>query len=131
MQSQLDLMLDEGVYYVAVAGYNAIFSNGFGIQINAGGNCSEGGILDISVGSYVDNNQTVPPGRVGFARFHVGPAAGCAADFTGDGTLDVFDVFAFLNAFNTGDPSADFTGDGSFDIFDVFAYLDAFNAGCP
>ncbi|MCA9303437.1 MAG: NF038122 family metalloprotease [Phycisphaerales bacterium] len=131
LQSQLDLMLDEGVYYVAVAGYNAIFSNGFGIQINAGGNCSEGGILDISVGSYVDNNQTVPPGRVGFARFHVGPAAGCAADFTGDGTLDVFDVFAFLNAFNTGDPSADFTGDGSFDIFDVFAYLDAFNAGCP
>jgi len=54
----------------------------------------------------------------------------CAADFTGDGSLDIFDVFAFLDAFNAMDPGADFTGDGSFDIFDVFAYLDAFNAGC-
>jgi hypothetical protein len=55
----------------------------------------------------------------------------CVADFTGDGALDIFDVFAFLDAFNASDPVADFTGDGSFDIFDVFAYLDAFNAGCP
>jgi hypothetical protein len=55
----------------------------------------------------------------------------CAADFTNDGTLDVFDVFAFLDAFQAMDDAADFTGDGAFDIFDVFAYLDAFNAGCP
>ena len=55
----------------------------------------------------------------------------CPADFTGDGSLDIFDVFAFLDAFNGSDPSADFTGDGSFDIFDVFAFLDAFNSGCP
>jgi len=55
----------------------------------------------------------------------------CPADFTGDGVLDVFDVFAFLDAFNTMDASADFTDDGEFDIFDVFAYLDAFTAGCP
>jgi len=61
----------------------------------------------------------------------IGAAAGCDADFTGDGTLDIFDVFAFLDAFNAGDPAADFTGDGSYDIFDVFAFLDAFNAGCP
>ncbi|MCA9302604.1 MAG: hypothetical protein KC996_00630 [Phycisphaerales bacterium] len=58
-------------------------------------------------------------------------AASCPADFTGDGELDIFDVFAFLDAFNAMDPAADFTGDGSFDIFDVFAFLDAFNAGCP
>jgi len=58
-------------------------------------------------------------------------ADSCPADFTGDGALDIFDVFAFLDAFNASDPAADFTGDGSFDIFDVFAYLDAFNAGCP
>ncbi|MCA9303523.1 MAG: hypothetical protein KC996_05320 [Phycisphaerales bacterium] len=55
----------------------------------------------------------------------------CPADFTGDGLLDIFDVFAFLNAFNTMDPAADFTGDGLFDIFDVFAFLNEFNAGCP
>jgi len=57
---------------------------------------------------------------------------GCGpADFTGDGALDIFDVFAFLDAFNASDPAADFTGDGNLDIFDVFAYLDLFNAGCP
>jgi hypothetical protein len=55
----------------------------------------------------------------------------CAADFTSDGTLDVFDVFAFLDAFNNADPAADFTADGVLDIFDVFSYLDTFNAGCP
>jgi len=55
----------------------------------------------------------------------------CSADFTGDGSLDIFDVFAFLDAFNAMDPSADFVVDGVFDIFDVFAYLNAFNAGCP
>lgn len=55
----------------------------------------------------------------------------CTADFTGEGALDIFDVFAFLEAFNTMAADADFTGDGSFDIFDVFAFLDAFNAGCP
>jgi len=60
----------------------------------------------------------------------IGPVD-CLADFTGDGVLDIFDVFAFLDAFNTADPAADFTGDGSFDIFDVFGFLDLFNAGCP
>lgn len=55
----------------------------------------------------------------------------CTADFTGDGYLDIFDVFAFLDAFNSKNVAADFTGDGTLDIFDVFAYLDLFNAGCP
>jgi len=55
----------------------------------------------------------------------------CEADLTGDGTLDVFDVFAFLDLFNAGDLAADLTGDGSLDVFDVFAFLDLFNAGCP
>jgi hypothetical protein len=60
------------------------------------------------------------------------PAApDCPADFTGDGSLDIFDVFAFLDAFNASDLVADFTGDGALDIFDVFAFLDEFNAGCP
>jgi len=47
------------------------------------------------------------------------------------GSLDVFDVFAYLALFNTNSAGADFTGDGTLDIFDVFAFLDAFNAGCP
>jgi len=72
--------------------------------------------------------------RSGYVSVHFGTTCGgvgCPADFTGDGLLDIFDVFGFLDAFNSANPAADFTGDGSFDIFDVFAFLDAFNAGCP
>jgi len=58
-------------------------------------------------------------------------AAPCEADITGNGELDIFDVFAFLNLFNSGDLAADYTGDGALDIFDVFSYLELFNAGCP
>jgi hypothetical protein len=75
---------------------------------------------------------TSPTGTVYFDDLCiVQGATPCPADFTEDGALDIFDVFAFLDAFNASDPAADFTGDGSFDIFDVFAFLDAFNAGCP
>lgn len=55
----------------------------------------------------------------------------CPADITGDGTLNFFDVSAFLSAFNTQDPSVDFTGDGSINFFDVSAFLSAFGDGCP
>jgi len=55
----------------------------------------------------------------------------CAADYTGEGTLDVFDVFAFLDLFNAGDLAADWSGGGLLDVFDVFLFLELFNAGCP
>lgn len=58
-------------------------------------------------------------------------AAVCAADLTGDGLLDFFDVSAFLTAFNAQDDVADFNNDGAWDFFDVSAYLTAFNEGCP
>ena len=56
---------------------------------------------------------------------------GCPADLTGDGTLDFFDLSAYLTAFGAQDPSADLTGDGSWDFFDLSAYLALFGAGCP
>lgn len=55
----------------------------------------------------------------------------CAADLTGDGVLNFFDVSAFLSAFSAQDPIADFTGDGQWNFFDVSAFLSAFSAGCP
>lgn len=55
----------------------------------------------------------------------------CPADFTNDGTLNFFDVSAFLSAFTSNDPIADFTDDGSYNFFDVSAFLAAFAAGCP
>ena len=61
----------------------------------------------------------------------VQPVEDCAADLTGDGELNFFDVSAFLSAFSAMDPAADFTGDGEFNFFDVSAFLAAFGAGCP
>ncbi len=55
----------------------------------------------------------------------------CAADLTGDGVLDFFDVSAFLDAFGAQEPSADFTNDSTYDFFDVSEFLDQFGAGCP
>jgi hypothetical protein len=63
----------------------------------------------------------------------VDPAEPCLADLAAPfGTLNAFDVFAFLGAFNTQDPIADFAAPfGTFNAFDVFAFLGSFNAGCP
>jgi len=55
----------------------------------------------------------------------------CDADINNDGTLNFFDVSAFLSAFSQLDPLADFNGDGTFNFFDVSSFLSAFAAGCP
>ena len=56
----------------------------------------------------------------------------CAADINADGTLNVFDVFAYLNLYNISDPAADLAPPfGTINVFDLFAYLDLYNQGCP
>jgi len=55
----------------------------------------------------------------------------CPADITNDGSLNFFDISAFLSAFAAGDLIADFTGDGAFNFFDISAFLQAFSKGCP
>lgn len=48
------------------------------------------------------------------------------------GTLNFFDLSAYLGAFNAGDASADLADPiGAINFFDLNAYLSAFNAGCP
>ncbi len=87
------------------------------------------GVVDINDNGQVAFAAFLRNGTIGV--FVATPVESCVADFTGDGVLDFFDVSAFLNAFNAGDPSADLTGDGTLDFFDVSAFLNAFNAGCP
>lgn len=130
-QSQLNLDLAAGTYYIAIGGYNTVFSDGFGIQTNANGSCGAIGDLQVTIGSFFEDGGNLPAGRAFLVRFEVEEAATCASDLNGDGLLDIFDIFAFLNLFNSGDFAADINGDGNLDIFDVFAYLDLFNAGCP
>ena len=60
------------------------------------------------------------------------PAGGCPADLAEPfGVLNFFDLAAYLDLYNAGDPAADWTGDGLLNFFDLAAYLDDFNAGCP
>ncbi len=55
----------------------------------------------------------------------------CPADLTGDGTLNFFDVSAFLIAYQNTDPMADMNGDGHINFFDVSEFLIAFQDACP
>ena len=48
------------------------------------------------------------------------------------GTLNFFDVSAFIAAYNSQNPAADFAAPfGVFNFFDVSAFIAAYNAGCP
>ncbi len=62
---------------------------------------------------------------------HWGSPASCPADLTGEGTLNFFDISAFLELFAANDPVGDFNGDGTWNFFDISAFLTAFAAGCP
>ncbi|MCA9276232.1 MAG: hypothetical protein KDA29_09420 [Phycisphaerales bacterium] len=62
---------------------------------------------------------------------NAGCAASCTVDFNNDGTLNFFDVSAFLAAYLDNNPAADFNGDGLLNFFDVSAFLVDFSAGCP
>jgi hypothetical protein len=64
-------------------------------------------------------------------NFSITREAGCPVDYNNDGTLDFFDVSAFINAYSAQDPIADLNQDRVFDFFDVSAFLNAYNAGCP
>lgn len=88
----------------------------FGSSVAISGGLAAGGSILFGPGSVHVFSVPVPP---------------CPPDLTGDGSLDFFDVSAFLTAFGNNDLVADFTGDGILDFFDVSAFLAAFGAGCP
>tara|TARA_R110000782_G_scaffold45706_5_gene101288 strand:+ start:8693 stop:9394 length:702 start_codon:yes stop_codon:yes gene_type:complete len=60
-------------------------------------------------------------------------APACPADLAEPfGSLNFFDLAAFLSLFQTGDPAADLAAPtGVFNFFDLSAYLSLYNAGCP
>jgi hypothetical protein len=59
--------------------------------------------------------------------------ASCPADLAAPfGTLNFFDIAAYLTLFNTGDLQADLAAPfGTLNFFDLAAYLAQYNAGCP
>jgi hypothetical protein len=58
--------------------------------------------------------------------------ASCGADVNGDGSVNFFDLAAFIDLYNAGDVSADIAPPfGVINFFDLAAFLDLYNAGCP
>ncbi len=80
------------------------------------------------IGSYKDDDTDWDSGSI--YVFDLG-CNDCPADLTGDGSLDISDVVAFLEAYTTGNLIADLTSNGVIDISDVIAFLNSYNAGCP
>lgn len=63
----------------------------------------------------------------------------CPSDFNGNGSVELTDIFAFLNAWFGGCTgptggvcirSADFNNNGQVDLLDIFAFLNAWFGGC-
>ena len=48
------------------------------------------------------------------------------------GTLNFFDIAAFVDLYNASDAGADLAEPfGTLNFFDIAAYIDLYNAGCP
>jgi hypothetical protein len=54
----------------------------------------------------------------------------CPADFNLDLVVDIFDVFAFIDAFEAGNDAADVDQNGVTDVFDLFSYLTIYGTSC-
>ena len=59
------------------------------------------------------------------------PDSSCLADLTLDGSVNFFDISAFLVAYQNQDDVADFNNDAVINFFDVADFIAAYQAGCP
>ncbi len=59
------------------------------------------------------------------------PAPTCLADFNGNGSVTVQDIFDFLAAYFASNPTADVNNSGGVTVQDIFDFLAAYFAGCP
>jgi hypothetical protein len=129
LQSQLVLDLTQGTYYVSFSGFNIAFAGNFGIRPLG---CTDSGNLLADLNG-VPLAGTLGSGRVRLIRFEIAEAPNCPADLAAPfGSLNFFDLAAYLALFNSGDPAADLAPPlGTLNFFDLAGYLASFNAGCP
>jgi subtilisin family serine protease len=98
--------------------FGALASSDFRVRFTANTGGGSFAVDDVNVGT-----NRLPPANPGCSQ------ADLAAPF---GTLNFFDLSAYLGLFNAGDPGADLAGPfGTLNFFDLSAYLGLFNAGCP
>lgn len=96
--------------------------------------------LDIAGRSRIVDDADTPNTGVGFEPIDMGAhefgpdMPGCsAADLAAPfGTLNFFDVSAYIASYNAQDPAADLASpSGVWNFFDVSAFIAEYNAGCP
>jgi hypothetical protein len=97
--------------------------------IDCGGGVSTGGTLRLT-SSIGQPDAGSASGAVQSLRGGFLTPQTCPADFNASGTLEVADIFAFLNAWFAGSAAADFDGLNSLQVADIFAFLNAWFAGC-
>ncbi len=89
------------------------------------------GIIDINDNGQIAFAAFLQNGTIGV--WVATPVQGCPADLAEPfGTLNIFDIQAFIALFNLQDPAADLAEPfGAFNIFDIQEYINRYNAGCP
>ncbi|MFK7884719.1 MAG: GC-type dockerin domain-anchored protein [Phycisphaerales bacterium] len=95
---------------------------------------STSGTLRVRFGSRDIGSASITESGVdAFEVIDVVCGTACAADLAEPfGTLNFFDVSAFIAAYNAGDAAADLAEPfGTLNFFDVSAYISSYNAGCP
>lgn len=91
---------------------------------------ADAGLPDVALGG-LGLAELIRPGTLD-AVLALAYEDACQSDFAEPfGVLDFFDVLAFLRAFADLDFAADLTGDGDLNFFDVARFLHLFEAGCP
>lgn len=125
-----------GAYHAYRHGLRQNFETGASIlyrrsNVDSAYTPGDAGLPDVVIGA-LGLAELIRPGTID-AVLAIPYQNSCPADYAlPKDTLDVFDVFAYLDLFNAQDQGADLARPfGEFDIFDVFAFLSAFNAGCP
>ncbi len=88
------------------------------------------GVIDINEAGQIAFSAFLRNGTIGV--FVATPNTNiCIADFNNDGTLDFFDISAFVSSFVAMETQADLNDDGLYNFFDVSAFVSAYTTGCP
>lgn len=128
----IDWSRDDTGYHAAVG--LGEFPNYF-VSLNTFGADGSGYQVGPGFGDNIDGGDGFfyPPVEPGDLAIEPG-APGCSdADLAEPfGTLNIFDVQAYIGLYNTMDAGADLAEPfGVFNIFDLQAYIGVYNAGCP
>jgi hypothetical protein len=137
-QNSTALWVGDGENLVKLIEYGQIMDSDLGplpLGFDFGGTTGRqvlSGVIDINDAGQVAFAAFLQNGTIGVWVATPVTDPGCPADLTGDGLLNFFDLAAYLDLFNAGDPAADLASPpGVLNFFDLASYLDLYNAGCP